>query len=134
MDRLVIDTNVLVSAALLARSVPRQAVDRAIDHGVLLFSKSTMDELKRVLLRPKFDRYLSREERAIFLAQLVSVAEMVPAIQIIRECRDPNDDKFLEVAVNGRADVIVTGDADLLAMNPWRGINILSPAEYSRSR
>lgn len=130
MNRLVIDTNVLVSAAILAASVPRQVVDRAIDHGVLLFSESTMDELKRVLFRPKFDRYLGREGRATFLAQLESIAEMLPAIQIIRECRDPTDDKFLEVALNGRADVIVTGDADLLRMNPWRGIKILTPADY----
>jgi hypothetical protein len=130
VERLVIDTNVLVSAAILAPSVPRQTVDKAIDHGALLFSESTMDELKRVLFRPKFDRYLSRERRAIFLAQLESVAEMVPAIQIIRECRHPNDDKFLEVALNGRADVIITGDADLLGMHPWRGIAILSPSDY----
>lgn len=130
MDRLVIDTNVLVSAAILAPSVPRQVVDKAIDHGVLLFSQSTMDELKTVLFRPKFGRYLTREGRAIFLAHLEGAAEMVPAIQIVRECRDPKDDKFLEVALNGRADVIVTGDADLLKMNPWRGISIFAPNDY----
>jgi putative PIN family toxin of toxin-antitoxin system len=130
VERIVIDTNVLVSATILAPSVPRQAVDKAIDHGALLFSQSTMDELKRVLFRPKFDRYLSRERRAIFLAQLESVVELVPAVQIVRECSDPKDDKFLEVALNGRADVIVTGDVDLLAMHPWRGIAILSPILY----
>jgi len=58
------------------------------------------------------------------------VAEFVPTIQLIRECRDPKDDKFLEVALNGRADVIVTGDEDLLAMNPWREIVIATPANY----
>lgn len=130
MDRLVIDTNVLVSAAILALSVPRQAVEKVIDHGVLLFSESTLDELIRVLFRPKFDQYLRREGRAVFLAQLESVAEMVPTVQIVRECRDPKDDKFLEVALNGRADVIITGDTDLLRMHPWRGLAILSPAEY----
>lgn len=130
MDRLVIDTNVLVSAAILPLSVPRQAVDRAVDHGVLLFSESTMNELKGVLLRPKFDRYVRRESRAIFLTQLESVAEMVPTVQIVRECRDPKDDKFLEAALNGRADVIVTGDADLLVMNPWRETQILTPTDY----
>ncbi|HUA15225.1 MAG TPA: putative toxin-antitoxin system toxin component, PIN family [Verrucomicrobiae bacterium] len=130
MDRLVIDTNVLVGAAILAPSMPRRVVDSAIDRGALLFSESTMEELKKVPFRPKFDRYLSREGRAIFLAQLERVAEMVPAIQLVRECRDPNDDKFLEVALNGRADVIITGDEDLLRMNPWRGIKILAPADY----
>jgi predicted nucleic acid-binding protein len=48
----------------------------------------------------------------------------------IRACRDPRDDKFLEVAVNGRADAIVTGDQDLLVLNPFQGIPILSPAGY----
>jgi uncharacterized protein len=128
--RCVVDTNVLVSAVLFPLSVPRRAVDKALDNDVLLFSEATTDELKEVLLRPKFDRYVSREVRAIFLAQLGSVAEFIPIIQIVRECRDPRDDKFLEVALNGRADVIITGDADLLAMNPWRGIGVLSPSGY----
>jgi uncharacterized protein len=130
VDRLVIDTNVLVSAAILARSLPRLAVDKAVDHGVLLFSESTVEELKGVLFRSKFDRYLNREGRAVFLAQLESVAEFVPTVQILRECRDPKDDKFLEVALNGRADVIITGDADLLGMHPWRGIAIMAPVKY----
>jgi uncharacterized protein len=130
VDRLVIDTNVLVSAAIAVPSAPRQAVDWAIDHGTLLFSESTMDELKGVLLRPKFDRYLTRAGRAIFLAQLESVAEMVPTVQIVRECRDPKDDKFLEVALNGRANAIISGDMDLLAIGPWRKIVIITPTEY----
>ena len=129
MDRLVIDTNVLVSAAMLASSVPGRVVDRALDRSILLFSESTMNELKEVLSRSKFDRYVSRE-RAIFLAQLESISEPIPTIQLVRECRDPKDDKFLEVALNGRADAIVTGDKDLLGMRPWRGIEIISAAEY----
>jgi putative PIN family toxin of toxin-antitoxin system len=128
--RCVVDTNALVSAVLFPLSAPRRAVDNALDNDVLLFSESTTDELKEVLFRPKFDRYVSREVRAIFLAQLGSVAEFIPIIQIVRECRDPKDDKFLEVALNGRANVIITGDADLLAMNPWRGIEIVSPMSY----
>jgi uncharacterized protein len=128
--RAVIDTNVLVSAVMFPNSVPRQAVRKALHHGILLFSDSTLNELKTVLFRSKIDRYVTREERAVFLAQLESVAEMVPTVQIVRECRDPKDDKFLEVALNGRADVIITGDADLLGMHPWREIEITSPADY----
>jgi uncharacterized protein len=128
--RCVVDTNVFVSAGVFSPSVPRQAVSKALKGGLLLFSEYTMDELKEVLFRSKFDRYVSREERALFLAQLGSVAEFVPIIQLLRECRDPKDDKFLEVALNGRADVIITGDADLLAMHPWRGIEILSAGDY----
>ena len=55
---------------------------------------------------------------------------MVPIIYPVRQCRDPNDDKFLEVALNGKADLILTGDADLLGLHPWRDIIILSPADY----
>jgi putative PIN family toxin of toxin-antitoxin system len=128
--RCVVDTNVIVSASVFAFSVPRQAVEKALRNGAVLFSESTMDELKNVLFRPKFDRYVSREERALFLAQIESAVEFVPIIQLVRACRDPKDDKFLEVALNGRADVIITGDADLLGMHPWRGIAILSPAAY----
>jgi putative PIN family toxin of toxin-antitoxin system len=130
IDRIVVDTNVFVSAVVAPHSVPRQAVDQALDNGVLLFSTATMAELEEVLRRPKFDRYVSREDRAIFLSQLQAPAEFVPIVQLVRECRDPKDDKFLEVALNGRADVIITGDADLLGMHPWRGIGVLAPADY----
>jgi putative PIN family toxin of toxin-antitoxin system len=126
----VVDTNVFVSAIVLPRSVPRHAVDKALDRGVLLFSEATMIELTEVLYRPKLDEYVSKEDRTVFLRQLAGSAEFVSIIQQVRECRDPKDDKFLEVALNGRADVIITGDADLLALHPWRGIAILSPSEY----
>jgi len=130
MGRLVIDTNVFVSAVMFPDSVPRQAVNKAIEHDTVLHSDSTMHELTEVLSRSKFDRYIRVQERVLFLAQLAGVAEFVPAIQLVRECRDPKDDKFLEVALNGRADLIITGDEDLLEMNPWRGIAIVSPKEY----
>ena len=90
-----------------------------------------MYELADVLARSKFDRYISLENRKSFLQRLGQIAEFVPIIQLVRECRDPKDDKFLEVALNGRADVIITGDADLLALQPWREIAILSPTAYT---
>jgi uncharacterized protein len=132
MMRCVIDTNVFVSATLFSLSVPRQAVSKVLRGGFLLFSEYTMDELKEVLFRSKFDRYVSRKERTLFLAQLGSVAEFVPIIRLVRECRDPKDDKFLEVALNGRADVIITGDADLRGMHPWRGVAVSSPVHFLR--
>jgi uncharacterized protein len=130
--RAVLDTNVLIGAVIFPNSVPRQAVRKSLHQGIVLFSDPTMNELKTVLFRSKIDRYVSRQDRAVFLAQLETVAEMIPTIQIVRECRDPKDDKFLEVALNGRADVIITGDADLLKMNPWREISILRPNDYLR--
>jgi putative PIN family toxin of toxin-antitoxin system len=128
--RAVLDTNVLISAVIFPNSVPRQAVRKSLHEGIVLFSEPTMNELKSVLFRSKIDRYVSRKERAVFLAQLEGIAKMVPTIQIVRECRDAKDDKFLEVALNGRADVIVTGDADLLGMGPWRGVEVLSSKRY----
>jgi putative PIN family toxin of toxin-antitoxin system len=130
-DRIVIDTNVFVSAIALPLSVPRQVVDRALA-ATVLFSEATMSELTEVLYRPKFDDYVSMEERTLFLRQLSVTAEFVSIIQQVRECRDPKDDMFLEVALNGRADLIITGDNDLLALNPWRGIEVLTPAEYPK--
>jgi uncharacterized protein len=128
--RIVVDTNVMVSRMLLADSVPARAVQRAKDEGTLLVSDATLVELAEVLSRVKLDRYVSLEERRQFLRELSQIAEFVSIVHPIRECRDPKDDKFLEVALNGRADAIVTGDADLLRMGPWRGIEIVSPAEF----
>ena len=128
--RCVVDTNVVVSASVFTFSVPRQAVENVLRNSILLFSDFTMDELKNVLVRSKFDRYVSREERALFLAQLNARAEFVPTIRLVRECRDPKDDKFLELAVNGRADKIITGNLDLLALHPFRAIPIITPMEY----
>jgi uncharacterized protein len=129
-QRIVVDTNVLISRLLRPQSIPAQAVRKARRAGRLLVSEATMNELADVISRSKLDRYSSREDRKRFLRQLGRLAEFVPIIHRLRECRDPKDDKFLEVALNGRADLIVTGDADLLALHPWRGIAILSPMLY----
>ena len=129
-QRIVIDTNVLVSRLLIADSVPAEAVRLARTNGRLLVSDTTMYELAEVLNRRKLDRYVPLKDRQRFLRELARIAEFVPIIQVVRECSDPKDDKFLEVALNGRADLILTGDEDLLKMNPWRGISIVAPAEY----
>jgi len=128
--RVVVDTNVLVSRLILPQSLPAQALRRAELEAHLLISEATMYELADALSRAKFDRYVSLEDRKSFLQRLGQIAEFVPIVQLVRECRDPRDDKFLEAALNGEADVILTGDADLLALHPWRGIAILSPTGY----
>lgn len=128
--RIVADTNCLISRLLLPKSVPGEAVRHAVEYGSLLVSEATMNELADVLSRPKFDRYITLEDRQQFLRLLGRLAEFVAAVYTVRECRDPKDNKFLEVALSGKADVILTGDADLLTLNPWREIAILSPAQY----
>ena len=129
-ERVVVDTNVFVSRLLRFDSVPGRAAEKAIHSDVVLVSPATMSELTQVLAEAKFDRYVTIEQRIQFIRLIAAAAEFVPIIHPIRECRDPKDDKFLEVALNGRADVIITGDADLLAMHPWRGVAILSPSNY----
>jgi uncharacterized protein len=133
-SRAVVDTNILVSQLILPESLPARVLAQIEMRSTLLFSESTMYELADVLSRKKFDRYVSREDRKGFIQRLGRIAEFVPIIQSVRECRDPKDDKFLEVALNGRADVIVTGDADLLGMNPWWGVVILPPPDFLQNR
>ena len=91
-----------------------------------------MAELSDVLAEAKFDRYVTVEQRVQFIRLVSNIAELVPIVRPVRECRDPKDDRFLEVAPNGRAELIVTGDTDLLVRNPWRGIEILSPHDYMK--
>lgn len=129
-ERMIVDTNCLISGLLLPESVPGRAVFQAVDSGLLLVSEATMLELADVLARSKFDPYVSLGDRQEFLRVLSRVSEIIHISNRVRECRDPNDDKILEVALNGRADLIMTGDMDLLGLNPWRGIAILSPQEY----
>jgi putative PIN family toxin of toxin-antitoxin system len=127
--RLVVDTNVVLSAILFPGSVPGRALDRS-QGSVVLASKLTLRELKEVAARSRFDRYVEPEKRRWLVAEFARAAVTVDIPFPIRACRDPKDDKFLEVAVHGRADLIVTGDTDLLALHPFRGIAILTPTDY----
>ena len=83
--------------------------------------------------RPRFDRYVSGEERALFLAELLDASKMVEVIDSVRASRDPKDDQILELAVSGNADCIVTGDGGLLALNPFGGVAIVTPADFLRA-
>ena len=130
----VFDTNVIVSALLLHASTARQAFDKAMSEGKLLLSFPTIMELYDVLRRPAFNRYLTEDERLQFLTAFISESKLVEISQKVAACRDPKDDKFLELAVNGRADCIVSGDEDLLVLHPFRGIEILSPRAFLEDR
>jgi uncharacterized protein len=132
--RIVLDTNALVSRLLLPDSVPAKAARKAVDEGQVLISEATLEELADVLARRKFDPYVTLEHRKEFLRQLGRVAEMVPIVRRVHACRDPRDDKFLELALNGAAQIIVTGDKDLLILDPFQGIRILTPTAYLQSR
>ena len=128
--RFVFDSNATVSALLFENSIPGQAFYAALDAGQLLLSAATFAELSEVLGRPKFDRYVDRELRQRFLAMLLREAALIDPLEEIRVCRDPKDDKLLELAIAGAASCIVSGDRDLLVLTPFRGILILAPAEF----
>lgn len=131
--RFVFDTNVIVSALLIKKSVARDSLDRAREFGEILLSVDVIDELFDVLSRTAFDRYIDEEDRIWFLNLLVKEAVLVDVTEQIKECRDPTDDKFLELAVNGKADFIISGDDDLKVMNPFRKIGIISPREFTET-
>ena len=126
----VLDTNVLVSAALFPLSHPWQVFEIVRGQGSLIASVDTLAEVNNVLKRPRFDRYLRRTLRDEFLHGLGQMAVTIEINQTIRACRDPKDDKFLELAVCGNATHIVSGDRDLLALHPFRGIPILTPGTF----
>ena len=130
VERLVLDTNVIISAVLSPSGAPAQLLDHLREaNAVLVFSETTMAELSTRLLRAKFDPYVDRATRARFLAELDAVAEFVGVSGAPMGCRDRADDAFLETALAGNCLVLVSGDQDLLTLNPWRGIQILRPAE-----
>lgn len=130
--RWVLDTNTLVSRLLLPGGTAARAVDHALALGVPLVSDDTLAELADVLSRPRFDRYVTLQERQRFVQLLLGVARRVPITHRVRACRDPKDDKFLHVALNGRAEAIITGDRDLLVLDPFHGVRILSPTAFCR--
>ncbi len=132
--RVVVDTNVLISRLLAPPGTAGRAVRHAVDTAQLLISRAMIEELAEVVSRAKFDPYLTIEERQTFVRLLGRIAELVPVVGEVRACRDPRDDKFLELALAGRADCILTGDADLLALHPFQGTAILTPADFLELR
>ena len=128
--RVVVDTNVLISRLLAPSSLPGQAVSHAVRHGRLLASNESFEELAQVLGRAKFDRYLSLDERQQFMRLLGRIVDMPSITHRFTICRDPKDNKFLDLAVSGTASAIVTGDQDLLELHPFKQIPIIQPATY----
>ena len=129
-SRIVLDSNVILSAGLFKGSTPRQALNKASTTGQILMSNEILGELTDIFNRPKFDKYSSKQLRNEFLNDFLEIVENVQIIQKITACRDRKDDKFLELAVNGKASYIITGDQDLLVLNPFQDIAIISISNY----
>jgi putative PIN family toxin of toxin-antitoxin system len=129
-DRIIFDTNSLISAVLIPRSVSQKALSKAEDNSTIVFSQETFEELSRVLIRSKFDKYISFSERMEFLERLRETGKMISTESDFKICRDIKDNKFLNLAYDGNAYCIVSGDNDLLVLNPFENIPIVSPADF----
>lgn len=128
--RYVLDTNVIVSALLFPESIPGKAYFEARQRGELLLSVEAFEEISGVLRRQKFDRYVLPDERDWFVATLIRHVILVKPTGRVRVCRDPKDDKWIEIAVDGNAEFVISGDNDLLSLNPFRDVQIVTPAQF----
>lgn len=131
-ERTVLDTNILISAAL-TRGKAFEVLLWGLENGVLIFSDPTFEELSSRIRKSKFDPNVGIVRRRELLADLESVAEWTGIGGTLQACRDRDDDKFLETALAGQAGYFVTGDADLLALNPFEGVQIMIAKEFLRS-
>lgn len=126
----VFDTNSLISALLIRTSISRTAFDKALDYYRILVSAATTEEFDDVASREKFASYLEEEEKERFEELLYREATYVSVRDTVTESPDPDDDKFLELALSGNASVIVSGDDDLLCLDPFRDIRIVPPRAF----
>jgi putative PIN family toxin of toxin-antitoxin system len=128
--RFVFDTNSFISAALLSGSVNSRAIDHAFNIGEVVVSAVSFAELTEVIFRKKFDKYLAEERRLQILQKLELDTHLIEVNIILDACRDPKDNKFLELAVEAGAACLITGDKDLLVLNPFQNIPILTASEF----
>jgi uncharacterized protein len=128
--RVVCDTNVVVSGLLFPNSVPGRILFEETTGIVPLISDALASELARVLEREKFDPYVSLERRIALAAAWIARCEPIEVTFHLEVCRDPSDNHVLELAVAGGANVILTGDNDLLTLDPFRGIRIQVPKAF----
>ena len=126
----VVDTNFFVSALASPKSSPKQAIDLAFEIATLLVSQAMLAELVEVLHRPKFVRYFSLPDARSIIERLATEAVVVPIAQSTKRSRDPKDDAFLDLAVAGRADWLVTGDSDLLVLAEVGATRIVTPLAF----
>jgi putative PIN family toxin of toxin-antitoxin system len=130
IERFVFDTNTLVSAFLFKNSIPRKALIKAIKYGNVVASVESFAEFNTVFSRSKFDKYLKPNGRLKALKEIADISIFIEISEHITACRDPKDDKFLELALAAKASCIITSDEDLLILNPFRKIPILNASDF----
>ncbi|MCZ8224901.1 MAG: putative toxin-antitoxin system toxin component, PIN family [Microcystis sp. LE19-84.1B] len=129
-NRVVIDTNVFISALLNPLGTPKKVINIAVSQFTILQSEATYQELATRISKKKFDKYLEKDDKLDFLSSLKNRSLFVDIWHETRVCSDLDDNKFLELAVSGMAQYIITGDKDLLILNTYQGIPIITPAEF----
>jgi putative PIN family toxin of toxin-antitoxin system len=129
--RIIFDTNVLISAGILPNSLSRKAFERAPEKYHIVSSKQILEELIDVIERPHLDKYFNgANTRFNFLMQIARVSEYFETHTVVSDCRDPDDNKILELAIDTGAQIIITGDDDLLVLHPYRGIQIVKSQAF----
>ncbi len=132
IDKYVIDTNTLLSAVISpdGNSISAKAYHKALENGVIMASDETFAELVDVIFRKRFDKYISDETRFSFLSSFRKAAIWVEITEPVFDCRDPKDNKFLSLAKQAKATLIISGDEDLLVLNPYHEISILNSRQF----
>ena len=131
--RVVFDTNALISALIVPSSVPAKALDLAVEHFEIIVSKATWQEFELKIKKTSLERYFrNTHDRDAAVHAINRVVTHVAVRSVVTDCRDPKDNPFLELALDGKADAIISGDKDLLVLNPWRGVCIQSPGDFYR--
>ena len=120
----------MVSAALNSVSISRQAIAAARRLGVIALSDPVFSEFSEVLARPKFRHTISDDQRLEILELLSAASMWFDPTQPVLDCRDAKDNRYLELALVADAVAIVSGDEDLLVLDPWRGIRIMRPDSF----
>lgn len=124
------DTGVIISGLIQKYGTSRKALNGVLQNHSPIISFTTFSELKEVMFRSKFDRFFTDEDRLAMLKIISMKCEQIESSSEIEICRDPKDNMFLNLALDGKADVILTRDPDLLVLHPFEGIPILSPADF----
>ena len=127
---ILLDTNIILSAAFSRTSTSAKALKIAFQKHRVIASFESYSELKEVLYRKKFDALISPEDRRLVLKNYLKDTDLIHPEERIFACRDPKDNIILELAVAGKADFIITGDQDLLELDPFRTIRIMKPSEF----
>ena len=127
---IVIDTNVLISAGLLPESKTAQVLALVVEHFVIAQNQATWHELETRIARPKFDRYFDDSGRLRHLVKIAQSIQHFEAVADVSVSRDKTDNKFIELAIDSGATILISGDPDLKDVQTYKGIEILSPAQF----